>query len=184
MSSDLQRIQTALAPVEYAARSLPWSRERPWAAASHLRQGGDIPSVDLHDLNVKLGRQAVRRVADMAHELDAGAVHFITGRGRHAISGRSVLRQVVGEELVRICQDNHWDFSPTGAGRFTLVVDPARAPREAGRLGWGCWLGIAAFSAALIYAIPPTAVLIPAVALGFWYMERRAHDGEDAPRGE
>lgn len=137
-----------------------------------------MPLVDLHDLNAALARRAVRSAGEEAGDLACGAVCFVTGRGRHNLSRKAVLRQVAGEVLADLRARNGWDWHPAGPGRLVLVADPRRAPAwTTSRPGWGCWLLAAAFAAAAVFAFPPAAVLLP-VALGVgWYLSRERSRG-------
>ena len=60
-----------------------------------------------------------------------------------------VVREVLGEHRaasVRLVQ--------SGAGRLSLVLDPARAPAHLrGGLGLWFWLGMAAFGLAAVYTV-------------------------------
>lgn len=166
MADDLDRLASALSPVQEHARGLRWARERPWQVGSHLWREGQLPVVDLHDLDVKGARQAVDAVALVAHELDSGAVAFVTGRGRHSV-GKGKLGPAVQGALAQVCRERGWQHGPLRAGRQVLVVDPRRAPAAAtGRLGWGFWLGAAAFAAAALVAFPPLGAVVCLVLLG------------------
>lgn len=145
-------LHSALQGVEDAARGQRWDGERPWRRTSHLWWDGPVLVVDLHDLKAKNARKAVEAVVPVAADHDLVAVTFVTGRGRHS-AGRSVLpgvvREVLGEHRaagVRLVQ--------SGAGRLSLVLDPARAPAHLrGGLGLWFWLGVAAFGVAAAYAV-------------------------------
>ena len=108
--------------------------------------------VDLHDLKAALARRAIDAVVSVADELDAPAVVFVTGRGRHSV-GKGVLGGVAASALRDAVRAHRgWQMTPA-AGRWTLVLDPRRAPAAAtGRLGWGFWLGVAAFGCLAIWA--------------------------------
>ncbi len=153
MGDDLDRLRAALAEVEDAASALPWAHERPWTAPSHVWMEGAIPCVDLHDLNVKCAKRALRAAFAVAPTLDAAAVLFITGRGRRSI-GPGVLGQVARGLLAGVAAANGWSWQPRGGARALLVIDPARAPAAAtGRLSWWFWLGVLGFFALLAYSV-------------------------------
>lgn len=150
---DVERLARALQPVEHDARALPWAKERPWRAATHVWAEGALPVVDLHDLGRRQAHDAVQIAAETAADLDAGAVAVITGRGRRSI-GPSVVRAEAKDVLARFCAEQGGFFRPAGPGRWVLVVDPDRAPAAAtGRLGWGFVLLLVAFAAALAVAL-------------------------------
>ena len=108
--------------------------------------------VDLHDLKAGLARRAIEAVVAEAPRLDAPAVVFVTGRGRHSV-GKGVLGRVAASALRDAVRDQRaWQMTPS-PGRWTLVLDRRRAPAAAtGRLGWGFWLGVAAFGVLAIWA--------------------------------
>lgn len=137
---DVARLQQALGPVQKAARGLPWAKERPWTTATHVGWDGRVPTVDLHDLGRKQAAEVVDAVVSLAGELDTGAVFLVVGRGRRSLTG-AVLPTVVRDRLVPLCTERGWQLRIPRAGRFTILVDPARAPAAAtGALGWGFWI--------------------------------------------
>jgi hypothetical protein len=153
MSEDLARLRERLAPIEAEADELPWAHERPWRTASHLRLEGDLIQVDLHDLNARCARRAVRLVAGAVEGLDTGAVGFITGVGSHSI-GPGVLTEVVTRELRAIAPAHGWRYQPNGRGALVLIWDPARAPAIAsGRLPPLFWLVAAVMAAAVAWVL-------------------------------
>ena len=79
MSDDLERLRKALAQVEVASRRLPWAKQSPWKLTTHVWNENDVPTIDLHDLSVRLGRQVIESLDTI--ELDAGALRLITVRG-------------------------------------------------------------------------------------------------------
>ena len=152
MSGGARALDDALMPVEDAARRQGWDGERPWRRRSHVWWEGDVLTIDLHDLKARNAGRAVEAVLSVADQLDAPAVAFIVGRGRHSL-GKGVLPEVVGQKLAAACGPHPvWTARPI-AGRWMLALDPARAPAVAtGRLGWVFWLGVAAFAALAVWA--------------------------------
>jgi hypothetical protein len=130
IEEDLRRLREALAPLEEEAAQLPWAQERPWRVTTHLRLERGLLQVDLHDLNARCARRAVRLVEQSAASLETGAVGFITGVGSHSI-GPGVLTEVVGRELRRVAPRRGWSYQPHGKGALVLITDPARAPARA-----------------------------------------------------
>lgn len=168
-TADTARLRRALAPVQAAATRLPWADERRWTGQSHVWDEGGLPVVDLHDLSVKLARQAVDAVAGAAPELSAGAVCFVTGRGTHSL-GPARLGRAVSGALGHVARAHGWRHGLLRPGRQVLIFDPRRAPAAAtGRLGWPFWLGLALFGAAATFAWPPAGLLVLAFfALAAW----------------
>ena len=152
--SDDRRIRKRMDSIEREARSLRWAAERPWKRESHIWIEDGLPVVDLHDLNVKLARGAVRATVEIASELQCGAVCFITGRGRHSM-GPPALRGMVASELRHACQESPaWSQRAGHAGRWMLITDPARAPRVAtGQLGPAFWTMLILFACLAFWAL-------------------------------
>jgi hypothetical protein len=90
----------------------------------------------------------------MVPELDAAALQFITGRGRHT-GGISRLKEAVNLVVLAAARENGWTASPRGPGRILVVADSSRAPTAAtGGFPIYFWLFIAfvAFAiAAILY---------------------------------
>ena len=154
LSDDDVILRRTLSHIQEGARSLRWADERPWRVDGHIWLEHDLPVIDLHDLNVRLAREAVRAAAAAADQLRCGALCFVTGRGRHSM-GPPALRGMVAAELRRACKKNpSWDQRAGHAGRWMLITDPSRAPRVAtGQLGLVFWLGVVLFSALAIWAL-------------------------------
>ena len=137
---DEERLHTALAPVQQKAGELPWAKERPWLVSQQVRQVEGVPTVDLHGLSIPLGERAAQACLEVLPQLNAAAVMFITGRGRHT-GGISRLKEAVNSLVVAHARENGWTASPRGPGRILVVADPSRAPSAAsGRLPLGFWL--------------------------------------------
>jgi len=138
MPDDIHTLQEALDSIGDRAQALKWAEHRPWTPQSHVFWSSTVPTVDLHDLNAKLAKEAVRACCDVT--LETGAVFFVTGTGRHSV-GPGVLGGVVRAELKRACKGRTWRFRPAGRARFVLITDAQRAPSEAtGQLGPLFWL--------------------------------------------
>lgn len=175
LNADLARLRQQLAPLEAEAAELPWAQQRPWRTATHLRPEGELVQVDLHDLNARCARRAVRLVTQAASDLDSGAVGFITGVGSHSI-GPGVLGDVVARELRNIAPRHGWSYHPNGKGAFILITDPARAPaRATSQLPPLFWLVAALFLAAVAWIAPVTLVPMILIALALvwrWWARR------------
>lgn len=150
---DVARLQRALLPVQEAATSLSWNAERPWTVETHVGLDAGVPTVDLHDLGRKTAVQAVELSCELAPDLQIGALFFVVGRGRRSIGG-PVLPRVVGERLREICAEQGWRLREPRAGRYAVIIDPARAPASAtGALGWGFWLWVLFVASAAVLAL-------------------------------
>jgi len=147
MQDDVTRLRESLAPVADAAQSLRWADKRPWQSETHVFWSDRVPTVDLHDLNAKLAKRAVRVCCE--HPPETGAIFFVTGAGRHSL-GPGVLGGLVKSELKRACADRPWSFRPAGPARFVLITDRSRAPSAAtGALGPLFWLFLLLLAAGL-----------------------------------
>lgn len=138
----LQPVRVALRPIEQAARSQAWAKQRPWTSATHVAVEQGVVVVDLHDLSAKLARKAVRAVVGLGPPPE-GARVFVVGQGRHSL-GRGVLGKVVRNELGRVVRDEAgWTVRMAGPGRVAWITDRRRAPKEltgGGGLGFGLFL--------------------------------------------
>lgn len=130
LASDIERIVAALADVERDATRLPWAKERPWIAASQVRMVEGVPTVDLHGLSIRLGQATAQALLPIVQELDAAALQFITGRGRHT-GGISQLKEAVNRLVLAAARENGWTASPRGPGRILVVADSSKAPSAA-----------------------------------------------------
>jgi len=149
---DVARLRAALTALEPDADQLDWAAQRPWRAATHVRWEGELPSLDLHDLNARLARRAVDALLGEAGALETGAVRVITGRGRRSM-GPGVLGDLVRSRIGNQLEEG-WRFHPSGAGAYVLITDARRAPRSAtGALSPWFWFGVALAVGLLIYVL-------------------------------
>ena len=159
--TDLERIRKLLAEIEAPASELQWARENParaWKVNHHTSLEKGVVTIDLHDLGQKLTRRILRICEQAAPDLQAGALRFVTGRGRHSATG-PVLRNVVGEALIAQCKRNGWGMHAEGGARFILIVDPEKAPATAtGKMTWPFIAGGAGFLALSLWLSPPLGV--------------------------
>jgi hypothetical protein len=181
---DIQRLRNALGTVEQEAKALPWANDRGWRAASHVWIEHGAPTIDLHDLNVKLANQAVDAVIDVAPSCDSGGFVFVTGRGRHSLGGRSDLSDSVASTLDRHARAAGWAWHPSRAGRLVLVTDARRAPAIAtGALPLPIVVGAIAFLLLALYFAPPAGIALSVLAILGWFVSRRPNTPEDRDPG-
>lgn len=177
---DVRVLQSALLPVQDRARTLPWHKERAWTVDSHVFVDKQVPTIDLHDLSIKLGVLTVELLTQASGDLQCGAVTLITGRGRHSVDGRSRLREAVGEELAQACDDHGWSMRQGSPGRWILVLDDAAAPaRASGRLEPWLVVAMVVFVGLTAWAVPIVGVplAIALVAWGAWTVFSRSRRG-------
>ena len=114
---------------------------------------GELVVVDLHDLKAGLAKDVVRAVLE--EEPAAGALIFITGRGRHTVGAEPVLKRVTEGLLRERCAavEAH-RYRPAGPGRWVWITDPARAPSSVTG-GSGCWqlVGVGLFVLAAVVGL-------------------------------
>lgn len=177
---DVDRLRAALAGVEEEAKSLPWANDRGWRAASHVWIEHGAPTIDLHDLNVKLANQVVDAVVEVAPSCESGGFVFVTGRGTHSLGGRSDLADSVASALDRHARAMAWAWHPSRAGRLVLVTDPARAPTVAtGDLPIPIVVGVVAFLLSALYFAPPAGIALTVLAVLGWFVSRQPATPED-----
>ena len=166
LSDDVTTLRALLTDVTEGARTLPWARQRPWRPETHVGYEGEIPTLDLHDLNVRWGLAAVAVLDDA--ELSCGEVRVITGRGRHT-GGVSKLRQAVSGKLVAVAERRGWRVYPEGPGALRVVIDPTRVARRPPSLMVVFF--VVALTAGLYATWAPLAVLPPLAALVLWWRQ-------------
>ena len=151
--NDIERISALLEDIVYEARKLPWAAERPWRTKTHIWVEAQMPTIDLHDLNVRLAKKVFRAVLKEPENIEAGAVCFVTGIGKNSL-GDSPLRNFAIDFLSKRAYENDWGFHPMGPGRLVLVVDPEKAPASAtGALPRYFWYCVAGFIALFVFAL-------------------------------
>jgi hypothetical protein len=170
-SSDIERLQALLSEIEKPASQLRWARENPaaaWKVQSHTTVERGVVTIDLHDLGQNLARRVLRICEEAGPDLESGAVRFVTGRGNHSATG-PVLRQVVGDALVKQCKRHGWGMHAEGGARFILIIDAERAPASAtGSLTWPLYAGGFLFLALALWLSPPLGIGLLFVSfLGF-----------------
>ena len=171
---DLEQLRAALAGVEEEAKALPWANDRRWGTASHVWTEQGAPTIDLHDLNVKLANQVVDAVVDVAASCASGGFVFVTGRGTHSLGGRSDLADSVASALDRHARARGWAWHPSRAGRMVLVTDPTRAPSVAtGALPVPIVVGAVVFLLLALYFAPPAGIALTVLAVLGWFASRQ-----------
>jgi hypothetical protein len=175
MSEDVDRLRSTLVRFEREARALPWADKRRWTSSSHVWAESGVATVDLHDLNVKLANQVVEATLDVATSCDGGAIVFVTGRGTHSMGGGSDLQDSVTSLLDRSCRNRGWTYHPARAGRYVIVMDPAKAPAIArSELPIGVIAGVVIFLLLALYFATPVGVVLTLIAAGgFWAVRKQ-----------
>ncbi|MFT5583642.1 MAG: hypothetical protein ACI9VR_001222 [Cognaticolwellia sp.] len=152
--ADVTHLRGQLGGIATRARTLAWNDERPWRPDTHVWGESGTPTVDLHDLSVRIAVECVQATVDQVGILESGAVVFVTGRGSHSIGGQSPLKEAVTQTLLDAAQDNDWRLRSGAPGRLVLVVDETAANAQAsGRLGPVAWAAILLFALSLIYVL-------------------------------
>jgi hypothetical protein len=173
--TDIDRIRDLLKEIEAPAGQLQWARQNPeqaWKVAFHTTVERGVVTVDLHSLGQKLARRILQLCEGVGPQLDAGAIRFVTGRGRHSATG-PVLRQIVGEGLIAQCKRNGWSMHAEGGARFILIIDPEKAPATAtGKLTWPFVAGGLGFLALSLWLAPPLGLGLCFLSLLGWLATR------------
>lgn len=152
--ADVSRLRGSLGGIAKRARTLDWNDERPWRPDTHIWGEAGSPTVDLHDLSVRIAVECVELTLGQVEDLQAGAVVFVTGRGSHSIGGKSPLKQAVTETLMDAAAEQGWRLRPGSPGRLVLVTDESAASAQAsGRLGPVAWAAIVLFVLSLGYVL-------------------------------
>ena len=167
-ASDLDLLRDRLLEIEKPASQLTWARENParaWTVRTHTSIEKGVVTVDLHDLGRKLAQRIVQICENQGADLRTGAVRFVTGRGRHSVTG-PVLREVVADALVKACKRNGWGMHAEGGARFILIIDPEKAPASAtGNQTWPYWTAGLGFVALCFFLSPPMGAGLSVLAL-------------------
>jgi hypothetical protein len=180
MPDDVERLRSALERFEDQARSLPWAADRRWGVGTHVWIEHGAPTIDLHDLNVKLANEVVETVLEVAPSCASGGFVFVTGRGLHSPGGRSDLQESVGSTLDRASRERGWAWHPSRAGRLVLVTDPRRAPSIAtGELPIAVIVGTAVFLGLALWFATPVGIVLTVAALAIAWMVRQQSAGYD-----
>lgn len=173
--SDIEQIRALLMEIEHPASQLRWAKENParaWKVASHTCVERGVVTIDLHELGQNLTRRILNICEKVGSDLDSGAIRFVTGRGRHSVTG-PVLRQVVGDGLIAQCKRNGWSMHPEGGARFILIIDPQKAPASAtGSLTWPLIGGAAVFVGLALWISLPIGIGLCFVGLLGWLASR------------
>lgn len=152
--ADVTHLRGRLGGIAVRARTLSWNAERPWRPDTHVWGEAGSPTVDLHDLSVRIAVECVEQTLAERGALRAGAIVFVTGRGTHSIGGKSPLKQAVTETLMDAAADQGWRLRPGAPGRVVLVLDESAASAQAsGRLGPVAWAAILLFALSLGYVL-------------------------------
>ena len=166
--TDLELLRDQLQEIEKPASQLQWARQNParaWRVATHTTIERGVVTIDLHDLGRKIAQRVVQICEKNGPSLSTGAVRFVTGRGRHSVTG-PVLREVVGDALVACCKRHDWGMHPEGGARFILIIDADKAPSSAtGTNNWPYWAAGSGFLALCFFLSPPLGAGLTVVGL-------------------
>lgn len=154
LTADVSHLQGYLGGIATRARTLAWNDERPWRPDTHVWGESGTPTVDLHDLSVRIAVECVQATVDEVGSLQSGAVVFVTGRGSHSIGGKSPLKEAVTQSLLDAAQEHGWRLRTGAPGRLVLIMDESAANAQAsGRLGPMAWAAILLFGFSLLYVL-------------------------------
>jgi hypothetical protein len=151
LHGDLEELTRRLQTIAERAKGLPWAGERAWTPRTHLSTINGLPGIDLHDLSVRLAREAIDQALEA--DLECGGFVVVTGRGRHT-GGHSKLRTAVLAELEIRQQREELVARPLGPARIEVIVSEERVRAARPGMGLLFWL----FAALLLAAVVATVV--------------------------
>ena len=112
----LEILRSVLSPIEQKATNLLWSPVRTWRISTHVRSEGIGTTVDLHDLDIKMGKAVVEVLIAVRNKV--GRIRLVTGRGKHSANGAKMRPAIL--EMLRQRQGEHnWNMQ-IGQGSVTL----------------------------------------------------------------
>ncbi|CAI8234280.1 MAG: hypothetical protein VX277_01755 [Candidatus Thermoplasmatota archaeon] len=112
----LDVLRTVLSPIEQKATNLLWSPIRTWKISTHVRSEGIGTTVDLHDLDIKMGKAVVEVLIAVRNKI--GRIRLVTGRGKNSPEGAKMRPAIL--EMLRQRQGEHnWNMQ-IGQGSVTL----------------------------------------------------------------
>ena len=94
--ADLNHVFSILKRVEEKAKTLRWSKTRPWKRSTHVWYESELLVVDLHDLNTKLAKETIHQCLDTLDKFETGALCFVTGMGKNSPRNFAKNRKMVG----------------------------------------------------------------------------------------
>ena len=112
----LDVLRTVLFPIEEKATKLLWSPIRTWKLTTHVRSEGIGTTVDLHDLDVKTGKDVLEILIAVRKKI--GRIRLVTGRGKHS-SKEAKMRPAILEMLRQRQVEHNWNLQ-IGQGSVTL----------------------------------------------------------------
>ena len=127
MTGAIDKMKDELWDMERKAAALPWANLRKWTFATHVWEEQEMLVVDLHDLNVKLAKQVLKKTCQLASQMDYGCICFVTGQGNKS-EGKPKIRPMAIEIVGEISEKKGWRISSGTQGRLSIILDEDRAP--------------------------------------------------------
>lgn len=112
----LDVLKNVLHPIEEKATRFLWSPVRTWNVNTHIRSEGIGTTVDLHDLDVKTGKEVLEILIAVRNKV--GRIRLVTGRGKHS-SNEAKMRPAILEMLRNKQLEHNWNLQ-IGQGSVTL----------------------------------------------------------------
>jgi hypothetical protein len=123
----MEQLRDELWEMERKAEKMPWANRRKWTFSTHLWEESEMLVVDLHDLNVKLAKEVIRKTLRVAPTLDFACICFVTGKGNKS-DGKEKIRPMAIDVAGEISQKKGWRLSSGTQGRLSVIIDEDRAP--------------------------------------------------------
>jgi len=123
----MEKLRDELWEMERKAERMPWANQRKWTFSTHLWEEPEMLVVDLHDLNVKLAKETIRKILRMAPSLGYACICFVTGQGNKS-DGKEKIRPMAIDVAGEISQQKGWRISSGTQGRLSVILNEDRAP--------------------------------------------------------
>ena len=127
MTDSMAKLKDELWDIEDKASRLPWSNLRRWTFETHLWVEQSMLVIDLHELNVKLAKQVIRKTCQIATSMDYACICFVTGQGNKS-EGKAKIRPMAIEVVGEIALKKGWKITSGTQGRLAIILDEERAP--------------------------------------------------------
>ena len=127
MTTSTSKLRDELWDMEEKASRLPWANVRQWKFQTHMWEEGSMLVLDLHDLNVKLAKEVIKKTCQIASSMEYACICFVTGQGNKS-EDKAKIRPMAIEVLGEISQRKGWRISSGTQGRVTIILDEDNAP--------------------------------------------------------
>jgi hypothetical protein len=127
MTDSISKLKDELWDIEDKASRLPWANLRCWKFDTHLWVEQSMLVIDLHELNVKLAKQVIKKTSQIATSMEYACICFVTGQGNKS-QGKAKIRPMAIEVVGEVALKKGWKLTSGTQGRLTIILDEERAP--------------------------------------------------------